>query len=286
MSVKTEQAQLFLERLLVSEVTDDADAQKFIADAIALRDAETLRLASEAICVHPHLMHLTPLWSIVENKTIDDQVRAAAFAGIGGLLVASWSELDEPDPMDPLELLDDEGLDAQIAQLLRVYRDSDYPGVVRRRALEAAANVSDDDQIKAAGLAAFQANDPQWRVSGLFVLRLVDPTQCRKHINEALQSDVLDLRLEAIRGLADLAEGKDFDRLAKIVRRGGEEARVALLELSDIPDERASQIISDAAESDDEELRAEAEEAYEMWLESWAGFSDQLIDELGIDEWD
>ncbi len=286
MSVKTEQAQLFLERLLVSEVTDDADAQKFIADAIALRDAETLRLASEAICVHPHLMHLTPLWSIVENKSLDEHLRAAAFAGIGGLLVASWTELDEPDPMDPVELLDDEGLDNQIAQLLRVYRDSDYPAVVRRRALEAAANVSDDDQIKAAGLAAFQASDSQWRVTGLFVLRLVDPAQSRRHINAALESDVLDLRLEAIRALSDLDEGKDFDRLAKIVANGGEEAKVALLELSDIPDERANQIILEAVESGPDELREEAEEAQEMWLESWAGFSDQLIDELGIDDWD
>ena len=286
MSRNSEILALRLEQLICDPSRlEQTDSNKLILESIEVHDPDLYQLICEAIITFPDTAFLPPLWAIVENDDLEEPLRAAAFSGIAAMLVASAEDADDPllqlVELD-LELITSEQIDEQVSELLRIYRSAEFPSVLRRRALETAANVSNRETIRAAGFAALSSDDPEWTVTGVLVISLTDGPSSREHIEGALKHDSLEVRLEAIHALAGFATADDFAILQKLIRQGGEEARVALLALSDVPNERAGEILFGATDLCPPELEEDASEAYELWLDSWAGFEAELHESIDI----
>ena len=277
---------LRLEQLICDPARlDQPESSKLILEAIEAGDADLFQLIGEAVITFPDTAFLPPLWALVKNDRLEEALRAAAFTGIAAMLVASVEDADDPllQLIElELELLSAEQIEEQVSELLRVYRSAGFPSAVRRRALETAANISGHEAIRAAGFAALNSDDPEWTVTGVLVISLTDGPDAREHIERALRHDTLDVRLEAIHALAGFGTDDDFAVLEKLIRRGGEEARVTLLALSDVPNERAGEILFQATEICPAELEEDADEAYELWLDSWAGFEAELHESIDI----
>ena len=277
---------LRLERLICNPAREQqTSAHDLILEAIQACDPELFQLLGEAIIVFPDVEFLPPLWATIENDDLDEELRVAAFTGIAAMLVTSLEEVEDPFLSASelgLSVLTVEEVDELVARLLRIYRSAEFPSALRRRALETAANVSADEAIRAAGFAALNSDDPDWTVTGVLVVSLTEGQEAREHIEKALTHDALDVRLEAIYALASFATSDDLDTVAKIIRRGGEEARIALIALSDVPEEKAGLLLYQATESCPPDLEEEAHDAYELWLDSWAGFEPDLHESVDI----
>ena len=282
-----ERITLLIERFLYDPLSI-GDATPVICEALDSGLPELVELAGQAIIAVPDRVYLKPLWVLVESRQADEQLRAAAFSGIAGILLNALEDID--DPLEWIEgddepLMTANELDNQITQLLRIYRDAKYPPVVRRRALEVAANVSDDETVRAAGLAALGADKPEWIATGLLVLSLTDGTKARKHIEWALRHEIKDVRIEGIRRMADLGEPGDIRRLDEIVTRNSDpdETEAAIWALTEVPMSEAGEILATAKDDLKGDLRDEAAEAYALWNDTWAGITDEDLDGLMLD---
>jgi hypothetical protein len=286
---------LSLERVLVNPAA--LPEPDLVDRAIATRDAEVLGLVEQVISVLPATRHGEPLWAIVRDKRAGDEVRVAALHALTMLLVTSIETLEDASmglaDEDEEPLFEADEIEEHLERILALYRDQTESREVRRRALESAANLTDDESVGSAGLAALASKEPSWVVTGLLVVRLQQGSRARKHIETALKHDALEVRLEAIRGLADLGERHDVEALETIVRKSTnhDERVTALYAMSEMPRQDAGQALYDLIEvlDEDGEIIDDVHEAYELWLEEWGsaeGLEDGFVDDIDEAEFD
>jgi len=285
MSAETDEITLLLERSIF-DPTSVEDVPSLVERAIATRDVEILELTAALLAAMPRVAYLDSLWALVTDTGAAIDSRVAALTCVASILLMSMEELEAgadgwQGDEDEEPLLDGAALDVQIRRLLDMYRDVDTPRDLRRRALEAAANLTDDERVRSAGLAALASKEPEWIVTGLLVARLVDGGRARKHLESALDHASLEVRLEAIRGLADFGERRDIETLGDICVKGNRDERAtAFLALSEVPRQEAGDILRAATESLDGDDLEDAVEAYELWMEEFGGLDDATLAQL------
>lgn len=202
------------------------------------------------------------LLSILRNKDEAEPLRAQAAISFGPALESADEGTFDGDP-EGVPISDDTF--GKIQKMLHgLYMDTDVPGEVRRRILEASVRAPLDwHQI--AIPSAYANDDEDWKLTAVFCMSWVEGFDGQ--ILEALKSENPEIHCEAVRAagnweldnawphIVELVASKDTDKpllLAAIEAVGG------------IRPEETGEILDELTNSDDEDIVDAAEEAIAM----------------------
>lgn len=227
------------------------------------------------------------------DPEMPEQERASALIALGPTLQLCWEDEDDdgtlpsaPPDADAFDVaffehpLSNTGYAEVREALRRMYHDAETPKLLRRRALEAAVRAPRPWQQEAAA-AAWQSDDPEWRVTAVFAmghLGGMTDASFEEEIREALAGSDEVLRREAM-----LAAGRSgFEEMAPqlmdVATRtdADPEDRVTAVEaLGEMMFEGATELLESLTDDPDREVARAAEEA----LEDLVLFADPDLDD-------
>lgn len=185
----------------------------------------------------------------------DTDVRAAATSALGRfILLGELGDLPERETIRAQEAA------------INLLNNPDEPVEVRRRALEAIANCS-NEIVEPAIHNAYRGDNHSMRVSALFAMgRSCDDERWSKTVLKELQSNDLEMRFEAARAAGELEIAEAVPALARLAEGNDREIKeIAIWSLGEIGGKKAMKVLgrlADEAEgADDDELLAVIEDA-------------------------
>ncbi|MCS7056765.1 MAG: HEAT repeat domain-containing protein [Thermoflexales bacterium] len=228
-----------------------------------LSDAdERVRLASvEGLFEDDHPSLIAPLIALLHNDP-SPTVRAAAAESLGRFVYSG--EMDR---------LSDARRNQVYAALMRALLTSPENSIVRRRALESLAYVSNEEvdlQIRE----AYYSDDDLLRLSAIVAMGRSNNRAYCEIVRSELHSVSPAVRRRAAEASGELEDEEAVADLAQLLDDPDDEVRFAALDaLALIGGSEAKKLLQDAANSDDEALAEYAEQALEQF-EFWHGEMD------------
>ncbi len=264
------------------EAFDEANRELVRALRSADREIRSFALAEASPMVDDELAR--ELLRFARDPERSEQERGDALIALGPALeLCSYEEADDgslPAPLPGEEDWWDLPLSSAAYReagdaLRRIYLDAAQPKLVRRRALEAAVRAPRDWQRDAAG-SAWRSADPEWRLTAVFIMGHLQGFAAE--IEEALNSDDLPVVREALLAIGRAGIEELADRLVTTAEdpAAARELRLAAIEaLGELGPEDADNLLAMLSQSDDKELAAAAEDAFEE-LELMRGYDEDL----------
>ena len=220
-------------------------------------DAATL--AGDPIVVNDEIAK--SLLAIIESPGEPERLRAATAIALGPALeLADTSDFDDVDEV-PIT----ERMFRLIKQSLRKFHsDNSFPKEVRRRVLEASVRAPEEWHKQAIEV-AYSSGDAEWMLTAVFAMRRVRGFDDR--ILEALQSADEEIRCEAVEAAGNREVAAAWSHVAALVADSATPKLLLLAAIGAVAGIRpaeARNLLSDLADSDDEEIAEAADEAIEM----------------------
>lgn len=245
--------------------SEDMDPTEAIEVAIGSGQPEALELVAEAIGMLPDSKHLQPLWELIDDEDADLDGRIEALGAIGVLLGCAEVFLAEENAEAEM-LLTKERLDSEYARVLAIYKGDDAAEDMRRVALEIVATPDCADEVRDAARLAAESDDELWQMTGLYTLRRSKTESgmdlAEKHLNNASN----DVKVEAMRCVAELGGEDGLKRVEKMVFDGtGQIPLLAVWALSEVNSPRVGEILTEAGHWFEGSAREQAREALEQW---------------------
>ena len=201
------------------------------------------------------------LLAILRRGDESEELRATAAIALGPVLehadMHGFEDADDAPIAEPTFHRIQESLQ-------KLYMDADVPGDVRRRILEASVRAP-QDWHQAAVRAAYASDDEAWRLTGVFCMRFVRGFDAQ--ILEALGSENTDIHYEAVRAAGNWEVAAAWSHIAALVTSGGTDKPLLLAAIEavgSIRPQEAAGILSDLADSDDEDIVDAVSEATAM----------------------
>jgi HEAT repeat protein len=218
------------------------------------RDSEVRRAAIDVLWENQSLELMSRLIELaLRDEAID--VRASAASALGRfILLGELGDLPERETIRAQEAV------------IKLLNSQTEPVEVRRRALEAIANCSNEIVEPAISL-AYGGDDHQMRVSSVFAMgRSCDDERWSKTVLKELQSSDTEMRFEAARAAGELEISEAVILLGRLAAGDDREIReVAIWSLGEIGGKKAMKVLghlADEAEAaDDSELMALIDDA-------------------------
>ncbi len=243
------------------------EAHDWIADGLKSADPTTRELAASLAHATTDDALANELLQIVRTDSIAE-VAAAAALSLGPALEECSLEYDEglADAMPEI------GSTAPFSQevykeisdgLKTVYHDAGRPHLVRRRVLEAAVRAPQDWHI-AATRAAYNSDDPDWRLTAVFCMGFLESFD--DTILEALHSDDQRIRREALisAGSREIqAAGPEVIRVAADRTSSIELRLAAITALETLDPPESENLLEKLSEDQDEEIAEAARNTLE-----------------------
>jgi hypothetical protein len=236
-----------------SEMDYELDYRAFGIFGLSDADAEVRSAAIDLLFEDESLELMGKLITLVQN---DDAtfVRASAMSALGRFILAG--ELGD--------LPESEAARAQQVAV-RLLTDETVDVDLRRRALEALAN-SSNDLVPGAIRKAYRSSDHKMKVSSLFAMGRTCDDQWEDIILTELTSDDAEMRFEAARAAGELELVSAVPRLAQLLTEDDQEIKeVAIWSLGEIGGKEALRVLRAmldvAEESEDEDLIEAVEDA-------------------------
>jgi hypothetical protein len=214
-------------------------------------------LAGDMVVIDDDLVYA--LLGLLSRSDLPEELRGKAAISLGPVLEETYL-LDPEDPLDESSM--SAGTLKEILEVLpRLYRDAEVPKHVRRRILEAAVRYPQDwhpDAIRA----AYASADSEWKLTAVFSMRFIRGFDAQ--ILEALDSSDPDILMEAVAatGTWDVKDG--HGPVIRIVESKSTPKPLLLAAIEAVggfEGEDTELILSDLAESPDEEIREAVDEA-------------------------
>jgi hypothetical protein len=241
------------------------NARNVIADALANRQAKeedrviAAELAGDLIVMDEDLAGL--LLGIVEDSSEPEDLRARGAISFGPIL--EQSDLERTGEDEEISLSDEmfERIQETLKQLVE---DERVPKEVRRRAMEASVRAS-QDWHQGAVRTAYDTGDSEWVLTAVFAMRWIRGFD--DEVLKSLKSTDPEIHLEAV----NAAGAKELDAAWPHVQNLVKDKRtpkpllLAAIEASScIRPSEAVPLLTDLADSSDEEIADAAEEAIMM----------------------
>lgn len=201
------------------------------------------------------------LLAIVRSSGAAEKLRGQAAISLGPVLEYADTEGFE----DSDEVRISERTFETIQETLRtLFRDADVPGEVRRQILEASVRAP-RDWHQGAVRAAYHSDDEGWKLTGVFCMRFVRGLD--EEILEALDSEDPEIHREAVGAAGAWGVEAAWPHVAALVAKDGTDRRLLLEAIEAVASIRpgeAPEVLSDLADSDDEEIAEAVHEALVM----------------------
>lgn len=264
MPLSLDEALEFLEEF-VEYPSEEMDPSEAMDVAIASGQPEALELVSEAIGMLPDVKHLKPLWDLAESEDAEEDAQVEALGAIGVLLGCAGELLENEDSEFEL-LLTQEQLDSEYARVFAIYNSDDADEDIKRVALETVATPGCVDEVRTAGRSAAESDDELWQMTGLYVLRKSKTESGMDLAEKHLENPSNDVKVEAMRCVAELGGEDGLKRVEKMVFDGtGQTPLLAVWALSEVELPRAGEILTEASHWFEGSARGQAREALEQW---------------------
>jgi hypothetical protein len=212
------------------------------------------------------------LLSLLRRGDQSEKIRGQAALSLGPVLEhADMEDFEDADDCPILERT----FDTIQKSLRQLYMDASVPKDVRRRILEASVRAP-QDWHQGAVRAAFSTADEAWRLTAVFCMRFVRGFD--EQILEALDSKNPEIHYEAVLAAGNWEVDAGWAHVAALITSRETEKPLLLAAIEAIAGIRpheAAEILSDLADSDDEDIAAAVDEA----LAIAAGLSDEDEDD-------
>ena len=217
------------------------------------------KLAGDSTVINDELAG--ELLAILSDDKVSDSLRARAAISLGPALEYAFIDgFDDPDDV-PIS----ENIFHEIQELLyKLYLNTNVPEEVRRRVLEASVRAPQDWHQKAIR-EAYSSEDKTWRPTALFCMRFV--RRFNEQIVEALDSEIPEIQYEAVCAAGNWEVDAAWSHIAALISSKDTEKYLLLAAIeavTSIRPKKASQILSDLTQSEDEDIAEAAFEAIEM----------------------
>ncbi len=220
------------------------------------------------------------LTSIVSSAAEPEELRAKAAISLGPVLESA--DLDGFDDPDDVPISERTFHNIQAA-LRKAYLDPNTTKEVRRRILEASVRAP-ESWHKGAVAAAYSSRDKDWMLTAVFAMRWIrgfDP-----QIMEALQSGDPLIHLEAVQAAGEAELEPAWPHILALLNDAGtpKDLLIAAIEaVAGIRPLEAREVLTDLADSDDEDIAQAAEAAISM--SEAASFEEDDENEEETGEW-
>jgi len=253
-----------------------------LRDYLEDKDAEVRSLALDGLWDYPVPELIAPLFEIARNDP-SQEVRSKAIVTLGRYIYEGnmadydfdWGAMEELMRED--ELLEEDFLRVKDF-LLELVRDEGQPLDSRRFAIEALSFLN-ESEVQDLIEAAYAHPNVKMKVSAIFAMGRQGDQRWADTLLKELDSEVKELRYEAIRAAGEAYLDKAVPRLKELALADGKNLQLeAIWALGKIGGEDVSEFLYDLADDEDGEVREMAEAALEevnLWPE------DLEWDELG-----
>jgi uncharacterized protein (UPF0147 family) len=223
------------------------------------------------------------LMAIVSSADQSEQLRAAAAISLGPVLEQADLELADTDEFEnPGDVPISAPTFHRIRRTLhKLYSDDRVPREVRRRILEASVR-SPQDWHRDAISRAYSTGEKDWMLTAVFSMRRVRGFDDR--ILEALKSSDPEIEYEAVIAAGDRELNSAWSHIAGLVHDPATPKHLLLAAIDAVAGIRpreAAAILSDLADSDDEEIAGAADEAIAIA----EGSSGEIGDDEDTNDW-
>jgi hypothetical protein len=261
-----------------------ADASDVLLETLQDSDAPVeerllaAQLAGQIVAINDDLAHA--LLSIIRTPNLPDKLRGKAAIALGPVLeLASTDGFDDPEDV-PITAATFQHIEDSLRSL---YRDSDIPGEVRRRILEASVR-SPQDWHKDAVRAAYYSGDKLWQLTAVFAMRYVNSFE--EQILEALGNPDQRIQAEAVQAAGEWELAAAWPHIRPLLL--GPAAKplvlVAIEAAAQINHEEAQDLLLDLVRSRDEEIADAAEEAL-MMADALRDWDDEYLEDEDERSW-
>jgi HEAT repeat protein len=255
----------------IAEASFEVDFDPLFRHCLTDEDAEVRAEAIDGLWEDEDTVLIEPLVNLLRGDS-SVLVRASAAMALGKYVLRA--ELEE---------LEGEYVAAVRAALLDAIRDLGEDVEVQRRAVESIAYAG-DEEVRGIIEGAYYADEEKMRVSALFAMgRSVDP-YWRETVLAELNNPNPEMRYEAARACGELEHEEAVPALIELLEDMDREVQeAAIWALGQIGGGEARRALQICCQSEDEVLRAAAEEALAE-LEFSRGFLDLPLYELEMGE--
>jgi hypothetical protein len=225
------------------------------------------------------------LLAVVRNKEEPEELRAEAAIAFGPVLEMASIEFDEElgefDDPDSLPISEGQFHTIQDA-LRRVCDDPTAPKLVRRKVLEASVRAPSpwhQDAVRT----AYTSGDPEWMLTAVFAMQFVPGFETE--ILEALNSSDPEIHYHAVVAAGEKELDAAWPHIFSLAKDDSAAKNLRLAAIGAIGSNRpeeAEELLTELADSDDEDIAAAADEA----LSAEDPFEDDEDDDEDDDEED
>jgi hypothetical protein len=215
------------------------------------------------------------LLSILRSGDKSEKIRGQAAISLGPVL----EHVDTAGFEDTADAATTERTFHTIQESLRkVHMDADLPEEVRRRALEASVRAPQDwhrDAVRA----AYSGSDEAWKLTAVFCMGFIRGFD--EQILEALDSGNPDIHYEAVIAAGNSEVDAAWPHVAALVSSAKTSKPLLLAAIDAVVSIRpheAAEVLGDLADSDDEDIVAQVEEALAM-AQVLMGEEDEIDDD-------
>jgi hypothetical protein len=202
------------------------------------------------------------LLAIVSSPGEPEQLRALAAISLGPVLEQTdIAGFDDPDDVPPITEPMFRNIQDSLQQL---YKDDNIPKEVRRRIMEASVRASETWHQNAIQ-AAYSSGDRDWMLTAVFSMRWVRGFD--DQILEALKSPDPEIHFEAVNAAGAWALDGAWSHIVALVNDAATPHPLLLAAIGAVAEIRPAEargILTDLADSDDEEIAEAADEAIGM----------------------
>lgn len=156
----------------------------------------------------------------------------------------------------------DDDLADQIRETLIDLLESTEPLPIKTRALEAVAFYSEDPEVEAYIVDAYESGNDEYRRSAIAAMGRNLADRWLEPVLEALDDEEAEIRLEGVRAAGEFGAEQAIDRLEPLIDDDDDEVRRATIDaLESIGGSRAIQVLRFASRSEDQLVADAADEA-------------------------
>lgn len=198
------------------------------------------------------------LLNIIQNEAEPEELRCECAISLGPAL--EYSDTMEFEDLEDIMLTEKKFLEVQkVLQL--VYQEASVPLDVRRRVLEASVRAPQDWHEKAVR-AAYYSDDDDWRLTAVFCMNYIRGFE--DEIMAALDSEDKDIVCEAVCAAGNWGLEQAWGFVADLILQEDVDKHLLLAAINAVAaihPEEAIDLLSDLANSEDEEIAYAVEEA-------------------------
>ena len=236
-----------------SETNFDLDYRAIGTLSLSDSDARVRQAAIETLWIDDTIAGMNQMIALAENDP-STEVRAAALIALGRYILEG--ELDH---------IPENATQKAQEVAIRILKDEFQDVEVRRRALEAISNSSHEIVPKAIKQ-AYHGADRRMQVSAIYAMGRSCDEQWEETVLEELESDVAEMRYEAVRASGEMEIMEAVPRLTRLVVDEDREVQAAAIwSLGEIGGREAMRVLEAlvevAEENDDDDLLDAVEEA-------------------------